>query len=158
MKNKTKFFFLIQKLAMISCQCRIIVVLLAVCTCYRCARTLPKESVSGGITGASARENICEFSYRKPLSRSPTIILSRLFFRPPNYLRPPVFSVLVFCPIPSWIIRLSKIFTKKNTGKKGRISVIFPSSSFRQIFRFQRQIFWLFKNEITHDESIIRVN
>lgn len=96
MKNKTKFFFLIQKLAMISCQCRIIVVLLAVCTCYRCARTLPKESVSGGITGASARENICEFSYRKPLSRSPTIILSRLFFRPPNYLRPPVFSVLVF--------------------------------------------------------------
>lgn len=36
-------------------------------SCYRCARSRSEESVSGGIAGASARENICEFSYRKPL-------------------------------------------------------------------------------------------
>lgn len=137
-----KFFFLIQKLAMISCQCRIIIVLLAVCTCYRCARTLPKESVSGGITGASARENICEFSYRKPLSRSPTIILSRLFFRPPNYLRPPVFSVLVFFVLfPRELYASRKFSRRKIQERRDEYPWFFLLLRFDKYFNFNVRFF-----------------
>lgn len=91
-------------------------------SCYRCARSRSEESVSGGIAGASARENICEFSYRKPLF---TFAYPDFSFVLQTIIYPSSFS---FCPIPSRIIRLSKkIFTKKNTGKKGRVSVISPS-------------------------------
>lgn len=64
-----------------------------------------------------------------------------------------------FCPIPSWVIRLSKkIFTKKNTGKKGRVSVISLSFfvSTKNFNQLQYQIFWFFKNEIMY--GINRIN
>lgn len=151
-----KFFFLIQKLAMISCQCRIIVVLLAVLSmrAHPAERERLRRDYRSFRTWKYLRVLLQKasftFAYNHPV---PTFLSSSKLSPSTRFFRP-----RFFCPIPSWIIRLSKIFTEKNTGKKGRISVIFPSSSFWQIFQFQRQIFWLFKNEITHDESIIRVN
>lgn len=91
-----KFFFFIQKLTMISCQCRVVAVY------WPCVRVIDarapgrKRASQAGLQELPHVKIFASSLTEKPLSRSPTIILSWLFFRPPNYpsTRPRFFFAL----------------------------------------------------------------
>lgn len=134
---------------------RVVTVLLAVCRVIDARAVVRKRASQAGLQELLHVKIFASSLTESPFSRSPTVVvLSWLFFRPPNY-HPPVL-ILLFYSLVSYT-PLEENFHEEKYRKEGTSIRDFSFFlRFNKKFRLQYQIFWFFKNEIMY--GINRIN